>query len=185
MRRCSITPTLNACLALGCRLIRSPRRAVSTIAVGWHSPTWTPPARSTDTTTGSLLPIQSPLVRGAGKEAAANLETLPKYVSPKGCGCVKPFHSPLHVREQTYPIRLKRSKYPIVLTEGEIKTLVSSIHELATGCKTITIGLGGVSAWSDQRSDRDEHGDRQLIPELLNDIDWEHRDVFTLPSTPT
>ena len=111
-------------------------------------------------------------------EAAENLETLPKYISPPNCGCTKPYHSPLHVKDKTYSIRLQKTKYPIILTEGEIKTLVSSIHERATGCATVTIGLGGVSAWSDKRTDVDEDGDRQLIPELLADIEWEHRDVY-------
>ena len=111
-------------------------------------------------------------------EAAEKLETLPKYVSPSECACTKPYHSPLHVQDKTYPIRLTKSKYPIVITEGEIKTLVSSLHERATGCETVTIGLGGVSAWSDQRTDVDDDGDRQLIPELLSDIEWEHRRVY-------
>ena len=111
-------------------------------------------------------------------EAAAELKTLPKYLSPKESGCTKPYHSPFHIQDSTYKIRLKKAKYPIVLTEGEIKTLVSSIHEIATGSNTVTIGLGGVSAWSDQRTDPDEDGNRQLIPELLDEIEWEHRDVF-------
>ena len=112
------------------------------------------------------------------QEASEKLETLPKYLSPKKCACTKPYHSPLHVAQSNYSIRLQRTKYPIILTEGEKKTLLSSVHELATGCQTITIGLGGVSAWSDKRTDRDEDGNRVLIPELLEEVAWEGRDVY-------
>ncbi len=111
-------------------------------------------------------------------EADAELKTPSKYLSPKDCGCSKPFHSPLHVKDSRYKLRLKKVKYPIILTEGEKKTLKSSLEEVASGSKTITIGLGGVDAFSDKRTEVDEDGDRQLIPELRAEIEWEHRDVY-------
>lgn len=111
-------------------------------------------------------------------QAARQLEELPKYLSPKDCACTKPYHSPLHVSDPTYAVRLKKTKYPVILPEGEIKALVSSAHEIATGSKTVTIGLGGVSAWSDKRTPVDEDGDRQLIPELRDEVEWSHRDVY-------
>ena len=43
-------------------------------------------------------------------KAAERLETVAKYLSPEDSGCTKPSHSPLHIQNPGYQLRLKKTK---------------------------------------------------------------------------
>lgn len=104
---------------------------------------------------------------------AAQLKEPPKYLSHRGAGN-RPYHSPANTADPTYRIKLKRggSKFPLLATEGEKKTLKANQENF------LTIGLVGVYGWTDSRCEPDQDGDKTLLPELLSEIEFSNRIIY-------
>ena len=115
-------------------------------------------------------PVWSNAVR---QEYAAQLKEPPKYLSHRNAGN-RPYHSPANAADNTYRIKLKRggSKFPLIFTEGEKKTLKANQDGF------LTIGLVGVYGWTDSRCTVDDDGDKTLLPELQAEVEFNNRTIY-------